>query len=203
VRADQPDPVALARAAAGAAADLPALAQAIADFDLCELKKGARSLVFADGDPAARVMVIGEAPGREEDMAGKPFVGPSGHLLDRMFAAIGLSRDAPDAQAALYITNVLPWRPPGNRNPEPDEIAMMQPFLQRHIELAGPDFLVLMGNQACQAVLGLGGIMGLRGQWLEAFGRPVLPMAHPSYLLRRPQAKRDAWADLLSLRARL
>lgn len=205
VAADQAvsDPVALARAAAGAAADLPALAQAIADFDLCDLKKGARSMVFADGNPAARVMVIGEAPGREEDLAGKPFVGPAGHLLDRMFAAIGLSRTAPDPGAALYITNVLPWRPPGNRAPNAAEIDMMRPFLARHVELADPDFLVLMGNPACQAAMGQTGIAKLRGHWAEAFGRPALPMTHPAYLLRMPLAKREAWADLLDLRARL
>ncbi|MFP1644360.1 uracil-DNA glycosylase [Pontitalea aquivivens] len=198
-----PDPVALARAAAGAATDLPALARAIADFDLCDLKKGARSMVFADGNPAARVMIIGEAPGREEDLAGKPFVGPAGQLLDRMFAAIGLSRGAPDPGAAFYITNVLPWRPPGNRTPDAAEIDMMRPFLARHVELADPDFLVLMGNPACQAALGRTGIVKLRGQWAEAFGRPALPMTHPAYLLRMPLAKRDAWADLLGLRARL
>ena len=198
-----PDPVAVARAAAGAARDLAALAEAVAGYELCDLKKGARSTVFADGNPGARVMIIGEAPGRDEDLQGKPFVGRAGQLLDRMFGAIGLARGAPDALAALYITNVLPWRPPGNRDPEPAEIAQMLPFLARHVELADPDLIVLMGNAACAAALGQRGILRLRGTWAEAFGRPALPMTHPAYLLRQPAAKREAWADLLSLRARL
>jgi DNA polymerase len=120
-----------------------------------------------------------------------------------MFGAIGLSRTAPDAQAALYITNVLPWRPPGNRDPEPEEIAMMLPFLARHVELADPDLIVLMGNTPCAAALGTKGILRLRGQWTQAFGRPALPMTHPAYLLRNPAAKREAWADLLEVKARL
>lgn len=198
-----PDPVAVARQAAGAAASLTALREAIEGYDLCDLKKGARSTVFADGNPAARVMIIGEAPGREEDQQGKPFVGRAGQLLDRMFAAIGLSRATPDAQASVYITNVLPWRPPGNREPEPAEIAQMLPFLARHVELADPDVIVLMGNAACLAALGQRGITRLRGAWAEAFGKPALPMTHPAYLLRTPAAKREAWADLLALRARL
>lgn len=197
------DPVAEARVAAAGAATLAALAEAQAAYDRCDLKKGARNFVFADGNPAARVMVIGEAPGREEDLEGRPFVGRAGQLLDRMFAAIGLSRTSPDAGAALYITNVLPWRPPANRDPEPSEIAMMLPFLRRHVELADPDLVVLMGNTPCAAALGQRGIMRLRGNWTEAFGRPALPMTHPAYLLRNPAAKREAWADLLSLKARL
>lgn len=198
-----PDPVAVARAAAAAAGNLPDLRAAMEAYDLCDLKKGARNLVFADGNPAARVMIIGEAPGRDEDQIGRPFVGRAGQLLDRMLAAIGLSRDAPDALAAVYITNVLPWRPPGNRDPEPAEIAQMLPFLARHVELADPDLIVLMGNAACKAALGKVGILRLRGQWAEAFGRPALPMTHPAYLLRQAHAKREAWADLLEIRARL
>jgi len=198
-----PDAPRVAAEAAEAARDLDALREAMEAFDLCELKAGARSLVFADGNPAARVMVIGEAPGREEDIQGKPFVGAAGRLLDAMFAAIGLDRASPDAEAALYITNVLPWRPPQNRNPAPAEIAMMLPFLRRHVELAGPDVIVAMGNISCQALLGRSGITRLRGGWAEAFGRPVLPMFHPAYLLRSPGEKARAWEDLLSLRARL
>ncbi|MDF1620843.1 uracil-DNA glycosylase [Pseudothioclava nitratireducens] len=198
-----PDPVVVARAAAEAARDLEALREAVGAYDLCELKKGARNTVFADGNPAARVMIIGEAPGREEDLQGKPFVGAAGQLLDRMFGAIGLSRGAPDALAALYITNVLPWRPPGNRDPEPAEIAQMLPFLKRHVELADPDLIVLMGNAACAAALGQRGILRLRGHWAQAFSKPCLPMTHPAYLLRQPAAKREAWADLLEIRARL
>lgn len=198
-----PDAAAMARQAAGAAQDLQQLAEALAAFDLCDLKKGARSTVFADGNPSARVMIIGEAPGRDEDIEGRPFVGRAGQMLDRMFDAIGLSRSAPDAEAALYITNVLPWRPPGNRTPDAAEIATMLPFLARHVELVAPDFLVLMGNAACQAAIGKTGILKLRGHWTEAFGRKALPMTHPAYLLRTPQAKREAWADLLAIRARL
>ena len=197
------DVVAVARAAADAATDLSALAAVMQDFDHCEIKKGARSFVFSDGQPGARVMIVGEAPGREEDRIGKPFVGQAGQLLDRMFDAIGLARDAAEAEHAVYITNVLPWRPPGNRTPEPDEIAMMLPFLERHIALAAPDIVVLMGNTPCQALLGRAGITRIRGQWTEVLGRPAVPMFHPAYLLRQPIAKREAWADLLSITAKL
>ncbi|SMX37745.1 uracil-DNA glycosylase [Maliponia aquimaris] len=192
------DPVAEAQALAEAAADLEALRAALAGFEHCALKRGARSLVFADGVPGARVMLVGEAPGREEDMQGKPFVGRAGQLLDRMLGAVGLSRTE-----SVYITNVLPWRPPQNREPTPEEIAMLLPFLRRHIALADPDLLVIMGNTSAQALLGKRGITRLRGTWAEAAGRPALPMLHPAYLLRTPAAKREAWADLLSLQARL
>lgn len=196
-------PTAEAERLAAAAADLPALAEALAAFPHCELRRGARNCVFADGNPAARVMVIGEGPGREEDQRGLPFVGQAGRLLDQMFAAIGLARNAPAAESALYITNTVPWRPPGNREPTPEELAMLRPFLMRHVELAAPDLLVLMGNVACQSLLGQRGILKLRGDWQTVLGRPALPMLHPAYLLRNPEAKREAWADLLSLQARL
>lgn len=195
------DPVVEAEAAAQAAATLDDLRAAMAAFELCDLKRGARNLVFADGVRGARVMIVGEAPGRDEDRIGKPFVGQAGQLLDRMFAAIDLRRDRPEA--GVYITNTLPWRPPQNRDPKPEEIAMMKPFLLRHIELAAPEILILMGNWACQALLGKRGITRLRGGWTEAAGVPALPMCHPAYLLRTPSAKREAWADLLSVRARL
>lgn len=197
------DPVEEAKALAGAARSLGELREALAGFEHCELKKGARNLVFADGNPRARVMVIGEAPGRDEDMQGKPFVGRAGQLLDRMFVAIGLDRASPDTESALYITNVLPWRPPQNRDPKPEEVAMMLPFVERHVELADPDILVLMGNHSCQALLGRKGITRLRGKWAEALGKPALPMFHPAYLLRNPHAKREAWHDLLMLQAKL
>jgi uracil-DNA glycosylase len=197
------DPVAIARQMAAAAQTLPDLHAAIAAFDHCEIKKGARNTVFADGNPAARVLILGEAPGRDEDIEGRPFVGAAGQLLDKMFAAIGLSRTSPDPATAIYITNVMPWRPPGNRDPEPGEIAMMLPFVERHIALAAPQVIVLMGNTPCAALLGQRGILKLRGHWTEALGRPVLPMTHPAYLLRQPIAKREAWADLLSLQDRL
>lgn len=194
----QEDPVADARAAAAACDTLQALQAAVAGFDHCELKKGARNTVFADGVAGARVMIIGEAPGRDEDREGRPFVGRAGQLLDRMLGAIGLSR-----AESVYITNVLPWRPPQNRTPRPDEIAMMKPFLERHVALAKPEILVLTGNSSCNAVLGQGGITRIRGHWTQAMGLPILPMLHPAYLLRTPQAKRDTWADLLALQARL
>ncbi len=197
------DPVAVARAAAAGATSLEALRDAIEGFDLCDLKKGARSLVFADGRPEARVMVIGEAPGADEDRLGRPFVGRAGQLLDKMLAAIDLGRDQADARQAVYITNVLPWRPPQNRDPLPEEVAMMLPFVEKHIELVAPEVLVLMGNHSCQALLGRRGITRLRGHWIEALGRPALPMFHPAYLLRNPQAKREAWHDLLMLQHKL
>lgn len=197
------DPVVEARALAARASTLAALRDAVAGFDHCELKKGARNTVFADGNPEARVLILGEAPGRDEDIEGRPFVGRAGQLLDRMFQAIGLARDAADPARALYITNVMPWRPPGNRDPEPAEIAMMQPFVERHISLAHPEVIVVMGNTPLITLTGKGGILRARGTWTTALNRPVLPMTHPAYLLRNPAAKREAWGDLLTLQARL
>ncbi len=191
-------------ALAAACGDLPSLRAALAAFEGCALKKGAKTLVFSDGHPGARVMIVGEAPGREEDMAGLPFVGRSGQLLDRMLAAVGLSRRAEDPAAAVYITNVLPWRPPANRDPSSDEVAMLRPFLMRHIALKTPEALVVMGNAAAKTVLATEtGITRLRGTWTELGGVPVLPMFHPAALLRDPSKKRAAWADLLALRTRL
>lgn len=197
------DPVEDAARLADGANTLEELKLALASFEQCELKRGARNLVFADGNPNARVMIIGEAPGREEDLQGKPFVGAAGQLLDRMFDAIGMARSANTRDEALYITNILPWRPPQNRDPQPDEIAMMLPFVRRHVALSAPDFLVPMGNISCQALLGRKGITRLRGNWTEALGHPALPMFHPAYLLRNPAAKREAWHDLLMLKKRL
>lgn len=192
-----------AREAAAHAETLEDLRAAIAAFEHCELKRGARNLVFADGNPKARVLILGEAPGVEEDREGRPFVGRAGQFLDRMFAAIGLSRTSPDPETALYITNTLPWRPPQNRDPTPEEIAMMRPFVERHIALINPDVIVLVGNTPLQTILNIKGILRARGTWTEALGKPVLPMTHPAYLLRNPIAKREAWADLLSLQAKL
>lgn len=197
------DPVAVSRHAAGQARTLEELRAALAAFDHCELKRGARNLVFADGRPGARVLILGEAPGADEDREGRPFVGRAGQLLDLMFAAIGLSRTAAARENALYITNVLPWRPPGNRDPEPAEIAMMRPFVERHITLAAPDIVVVMGNTPLLAMTGNRGILKSRGQWSQTMGLPLLPMTHPAYLLRNPAAKREAWEDLLALEARL
>ena len=198
---DAVDPVAEATRSAAAAQTLEDLRAAMAAFEHCELKRGARNLVFSDGTPGARVMLIGEAPDRDEDREGRPFVGKAGQLLDKMLAAIDMGRT--HADAPVYITNVLPWRPPQNRDPKPDEIAMMKPFLARHIELARPEVLVIVGNWSAQALLGKRGITRLRGQWTQAEGLPALPMFHPAYLLRSPEFKREAWADLLSLKARL
>lgn len=200
---DGPAEAARAAALAAQATSLSDLAAVMEAFDGLDIRKGARNFVFADGNPAARVMILGEAPGEDEDRLGRPFVGRAGQLLDQMLAAIGLSREAPDADRAVYITNVLNWRPPGNRRPEAEEIATMLPFVARHVELAAPEILVLMGNTPCKAALGREGILRLRGTWVTAFDRPALPMTHPAYLLRTPIAKREAWADLLSLAERL
>ena len=151
-RVEEVDPVAVAEMAAAGAQDLAGLNQAMAQFEHCQLKHGARQLVFADGNPDAKIMIVGEGPGRDEDMEGRPFVGRAGQLFDRMFAAIGLSRTADDAGNSIYITNVVPWRPPQNRDPSPIEIDMMLPFLRRHIALAKPEIIVAMGNISCQAL---------------------------------------------------
>ena len=201
VKMEERDAIAEAQKAAQAATTLEELRQAMEAFDLCDLKRGARNMVFSDGIAGAPVMIIGEAPGRDEDRTGKPFVGAAGQLLDRMFDAIGMGRS--NAAAPIYITNTLPWRPPHNRDPKPEEIAMMKPFLLRHIELAEPNVLVIMGNWACQALLAKRGITRLRGQWAQAVDKPALPMCHPAYLLRNPAAKREAWGDLLMIKAAL
>ena len=196
------DLVTQAKALAAGARTLAELAAAMEGFD-CDLKPGARRFVFADGTAGAPLMVVGEAPGREEDIEGRPFVGVAGQLLDRMLAAIGRARSDADPARAAYITNVLPWRPPGNRRPETAEIDRWRPFLLRHIELAAPKILLVTGNSPALALLGRSGITQIRGTWAEVLGRPALPSFHPSYLLRNPPAKREAWADLLSLQARL
>jgi len=195
-------PHALARAAT----TLEELAEAMRSFEGSPLKKSARSFVFCDGLAGARVMVIGEAPGGEEDRIGKPFVGRAGQLLDRMLAAIGLTRTAPAPEDAAYITNILPWRPPGNRTPTLAEVALFLPFIERHIELAKPDFIFSIGNTPTKTLLDTAtGIKRMRGRWVRhaASGLPLLPSFHPAYLLRQPADKRLAWRDLLSLRAAL
>lgn len=196
------DAVALAREAA----TLAELAEAMRRFEGSELRLGARNLVFADGLPGARVMVIGEAPGGDEDRIGKPFVGRAGRLLDRMLAPIGLSRTAPAPEDAVYITNILPWRPPGNRTPSEAEVLTFLPFVLRHVELAGPDMILALGATSAKALLGTAtGIKRLRGRWVrhEASGLPLMPSFHPAYLLRQPAEKRLAWRDLIALRAAL
>lgn len=203
LREESPDWAALARNLADAAPTRDALAEAIRSFEGIECRKGARNFVFSDGNPRARVLILGEAPGAEEDAQGKPFVGRAGQLLDAMFDAIGLSRTAPDTEKSIYIMNVMTWRPEGNRDPTPDEIAIMRPFVKRHIAFVDPDVIVLMGNTPLDAATGRRGILRARGKWIQAFGKPALPMTHPAYLLRNSAAKREAWADLLEIAAKL
>src|SRR5215472_8153113 len=193
-----------ARRVAATARSLAELAAAVAAFEGCALKRTATNTVFADGTAGAPLMVIGEAPGADEDRLGRPFVGRSGQLLDRMLAAIGYDR-----RRNAYITNVLFWRPPGNRKPTPDEVAACLPFVWRHIALAAPKVVLLCGGTATSALLGRAeGIMRLRGRWLElavADGTPLPTLAtyHPSFLLRAPARKGEAWRDLLALQSKL
>jgi uracil-DNA glycosylase len=186
---------------AKAAPTLEALKTIIEGFDAGMLSDHARNVVFARGNPDADIMVIGEAPGRQEDESGKPFVGPAGQLLDKMFAAIDLSEDS------LYITNVCNWRPPGNRNPTEDELSMCAPFITRHMELTAPKLVVIVGGVSLQALTGKTGIMKTRGNWqeLNIGGEqvPAMPLYHPAFLLRRPELKKDAWRDLLAIKAQL
>jgi DNA polymerase len=198
-----------ARDAADSAATLDALRARLEAFEGCALKFTATNTVFSDGNPDAQVMFIGEAPGVEEDRQGKPFVGASGQLLDRMLAAISLSRAGHGAEGA-YISNVLFWRPPGNRSPTTAEIAACLPFIQRHIELARPKILVYLGGTAAKAMLDSPlGIMRLRGKWYDHstlhLDHPIPAIAtfHPAYLLRTPGQKREAWCDFLSIKKKL
>jgi uracil-DNA glycosylase len=191
-----------AREIAQSAKNLEELREALQNFDGCNLKLTASQLVFADGNPEARVILVGEAPGREEDMQGLPFVGRSGQLLDRMLGSIGLDR------TTVYIANVVPWRPPGNRTPTPQETAACRPFLDRQIELVDPDFLICLGGAAAKELMNTSeGILRLRGRWRDfATGkRTIQAMAtlHPAYLLRQPLQKRLAWRDFLMLKAAL
>ncbi len=196
------DGIASATEIAARVQTLPELKAALEAFDGSELKKRATTTVFADGNPNAGILFIGEAPGFDEDKAGVPFVGKAGKLLDKMIAPIGLDR------TRAYIINVMPWRPPDNRNPDPTEVAMCLPFLRRHIELANPKLIILLGAVSARHVLGLNdGIMKLRGKWLAyRIGTamiPVMPTLHPAYLLRQPAHKKLAWRDLQAVAARL
>lgn len=193
--------VASAREQAAAARTLDELRAALAAFEGCSLKGTATNMVFADGNPEARIMLIGEAPGAEEDRLGKPFVGASGQLLDRMMASIGLDR------TSFYITNILPWRPPGNRQPSAAEIAACRPFVERHIRLVAPEILVFVGGTSAKTMLDTNeGVMRLRGRWFD-YTPPggdssiqATAIFHPAYLLRSPAQKRQAWRDLLKIR---
>ena len=190
--------IATAREAARTAASLEILRDMLEKFDGCALKSTATRLVFADGNPKARIMFVGEAPGRDEDIEGLPFVGRSGKLLDRMIASIGLDR------SKVYIANVIPWRPPGNRTPTPQETQICLPFIQRQIELVDPDILVTLGNPSTQTLLSTReGIMKTRGRWFnyDTGTRVIRAIAtfHPAYLLRSPSYKRLSWQDLRAI----
>lgn len=199
-----PDVNAVAKAieAAAKAQTIGGLQLAIEGFEGCNLKFAARSTVFADGNPKARLMIIGKAPGRDEDAQGVPFVGPIGQLLDRMLAAIGLDR------TQVYITNSIPWRPPGGKKPSDPEIEICRPFVERHIELVAPEVILLMGG-ACSSMMlkSKNNIMSLRGKWTEinvgGMTIPTLPTLHPDYLLKTPAHKNLAWQDLLTLKQKL
>lgn len=195
--------IAMARQMAANATTLEELREQLAAFDGCNLKFTAKNLVFADGNPQAAIMLVGEAPGREEDLEGIPFIGRSGQLLDRMLAAIGLDRQS------VYIANTIPWRPPGNRTPTPLETEICRPFFERQIELANPKLLVALGGPAAKALTNAPeGILRLRGNWkthLTGSGNqiPVMPTLHPAYLLRNSAQKKFAWRDFLSVKLRL
>lgn len=191
-----------ARTMAATASTLEQLKEVLGGFDGCGLKATAKNLCFFRGSPTARLMIIGEAPGREEDLEGRPFVGRAGQLLDRMLASIGLK------EADVHITNIVYWRPPGNRTPTPQEAQVCRPFLDRQIALVDPDLVLTLGGPATKAMLDVAdGIMKVRGKWREAeLGgqkRRVMPTLHPAFLLRTPLAKRQAWRDLLAVKAAL
>jgi uracil-DNA glycosylase len=197
-----PDQARAARDHVCEARSLAELEALLASFDGCGLRFTARNLVFADGNPNGRVMLVGEAPGADEDRIGKPFMGRSGQLLDRMLAAIGLDR------TQVYIANIVPWRPPGNRTPTPQEVAICRPFIEKQIALADPDVLVCLGAPAMQTLLGVkDGITRVRGRWFpyrtEKREIRAFPTLHPAYLLRRPVEKRVAWRDFRALRRAL
>lgn len=192
-----------ARELAREAKTIDELREILGEFAGCNLKLTAKNLVFSDGAPGADLMLVGEAPGRDEDIEGKPFVGRSGKLLDRILAAIGRDR------TSAYISNVIPWRPPGNRDPSPMETEICRPFIERHIELARPKVLVTLGNPSTKLLLNTKtGIMRMRGTWAvhvtaEGLEIPTMPTLHPAYLLRNPAHKKLAWQDFLEVRMKL
>ncbi|MBV9550875.1 MAG: uracil-DNA glycosylase [Alphaproteobacteria bacterium] len=197
------DSIGNAHAMAANAQSLAELKAALEAFNGCALKRTATNTVFADGTPAGGILFIGEAPGRDEDRIGKPFVGRAGQLLDKMLLSIGLDRNV-----NAYITNVINWRPPDNRDPSSEEAAQCLPFLRRHIELAEPQLIVLLGAVAARHVVGgCEGIMKLRGRWMEyrigGYNVPLMPTLHPAYLLRQPAHKKLAWRDLQAIATRM
>jgi uracil-DNA glycosylase family 4 len=190
------------RALAAGAATLEALRSVMDAYEGCALKKRATQLCFADGNPESEIMFVGEGPGEQEDLQGKPFVGRAGQLLDRMLNAIGLDR------TKVYIANMVPWRPPGNRDPTPEELALCAPFLHRQVELVAPKLLVTLGNVPTKALFETTvGITKMRGQWRDltigSHAVPALATLHPAFLLRTPSAKENAWRDMLSLKSRM
>ncbi len=203
-QATMPDGAAveMAKSIASKATTIEALKQALNEFDGCNLKRTAKSLVFADGNPSAKIMLIGEAPDKDEDIHGIPFAGRAGQLLDKQLAAIGLSRET------VYITNVIPWRPPGNRTPTPQETEICRPFIERHIELINPDIILMLGGTSAKTLMKTNnGIMQLRGKWSEIRTENLtikaLSTLHPTYLLRQPLHKKLVWQDLLKLKQHL
>lgn len=205
MRVGTPEELQDAKDLAAAAKTLDELKAAIENFKGLSIKRTAKQIVFADGVPSARVMLIGEAPGADEDRIGRPFVGVSGQLLDRMLASIGLSREE-----NLYISNVINWRPPGNRSPSDSEIALSLPFIKRHIELINPAVIILAGGVAMKALLDSNaGITRMRGKWTDYelpgldTAIPLIPVFHPAYLLRSPQQKALAWIDMLNIQNKL
>ena len=191
-----------ARQQAKDADTLEKLQHMMANFKGCNLRMSAKNMVFGDGNPAAEIMLVGEAPGRDEDIQGLPFVGRSGQLLERMLAAINLDRDK------VYISNIIPWRPPGNRTPTPQETEICRPFIERHIELVKPKILVLLGGASAKVLLNSNeGILKMRGHW-KKYKLPqgeiaAMPTLHPAYLLRQPAQKKLAWQDLLKIQAKM
>lgn len=193
------DDIAAAEKLAETAENLDALRQAVETFDGCPLKQAARNTVFSDGNSSAKLMLIGEAPGRDEDREGKPFVGVSGQLLDQMMHYIGFTRET------MYITNIVPWRPPGNRTPKPEETAICLPFVKKHIDLIKPDLILMIGGTSAKELLQTtNGISKLRGQWhsltIHGTTYKTLPLFHPAYLLRNPARKAETWQDLLKVK---
>ncbi|MGI9352492.1 MAG: uracil-DNA glycosylase [Rhizobiaceae bacterium] len=191
-----------AREIAQKADSLDALRELIESFDGCNLKRTAKTTVFADGNPNAGLMLIGEAPGRDEDIQGLPFVGRAGQLLDRILQAINLDRNS------VYITNIINWRPPGNRTPTPQETEICRPFIERHIELANPELIVMLGGSSAKTLLKTNdGIMRLRGKWAEVATsgsrKEAMPTLHPAYLLRQPAHKKLVWQDFLKIKKKL
>ena len=179
------------------------LRRSIKSFEFCDYKATANNLVFSDGNPSAKIMLVGEAPGQEEDLKGKPFVGRSGQLLDKIFLAAGFSRNNPEPLKSLYITNSVNWRPPGNQTPPKTVVEMFRPFIEKHIELINPQILVLTGNSSCSAILNQVGITKLRGKWIQMNNRWIMPILHPAFLLRDPRQKQLTWYDIIKIKRKV